>query len=120
MIITDIGDNRNLRNKNICTVQPATQSGFNYCDINLLLCKPFESHSYGNLKKRRFDLIDRMPDAFGKPDDVIFRNHMAVDPDAFPEVMEMGRCVQTGFVSCFLQNRSQHMTRGTFAIRSSH
>src|SRR5450432_615703 len=97
MIKTDIGYYRYFRDNNICAVQSATQSRFDDGNIYLLPGKPVKSHRDGNFKKGWFQLIYRWPDAFGKSCDGGFRDHLPVDANPFPEIMEVGRRIESGF-----------------------
>ena len=51
VVKSNIGNDRNFRNYNICTVKPATQAGFNYGNVNFLFSKVFKRHYKSEFKK---------------------------------------------------------------------
>ena len=51
---------------------------------------------------------------------ILFRNHLAINPDAFPEVGQMWRGIQSGFISGSLKNRGQHMGHRSLAISTGN
>src|ERR1700761_9736517 len=91
------------------TVQPAAKAGFYYSYIYTLLCKKIKSHSYRYLKERRLYLFNYGFMCIHKLYDPFFAYISAVYTNAFPEINKVGRSIQPGFITCFLQYGRQHM-----------
>ena len=53
---------------------------------------------------------------FKEVQDSVPPDHTAIDLYSFPEVQQMGRSIEAGLVSSFLQNGGQHMSGRTFTV----
>ena len=67
-----------------------------------------------------FHDIGMDPDLFRDPCEILSRDVLPVHLHAFTEVLNIGRRIEPGPVSCMAKNRVQHGTGGAFAVAAGN
>ena len=120
MLQPDIGNDAQHRYDNVRRIQPSAQARFDHRHLDIALGEVVECHRRGHFEKRqpRFDhLVVIFVD---EVHDLLLGDHLAVDPDPFAEIQQMGRRIEPCAVTGLLQDRGEQMRHGAFAVGARH
>ena len=120
MVKTDVGDDAYIRTDDIGAVQASAESHLDYGYIHLFIGKVAEGHGGGQLKERGMEGFEESTFLRYKTDDVFLGYRLSVNPDALPEIHQMGRGIEPDPVSCLLQYGGKRMRAGTLSIGTGH
>ena len=120
MLQPDVGDDAYDRYDDIRGVESSAQSRFDHRDLDVALCEVVESQCRGHFEERQFQLDHLVVVFVHEVHDLLFGNHLAVDADAFGEILQVGRGEKPRAVAGLLQYRGDDMRYGTFAVRARH
>ena len=107
MVERDIGDDRQQWCYDIGTVKTSSQSYLDDSDIDMLLCKVFESHRSSEFKEGWLKGFEERSLLLYKVYDILMRNGVSVDSYPLIKVHQMWRGIESYLVSTQLQIGSQ-------------
>ena len=87
-----------------------------YGYIHLLIGKVAEGHGSGQLKERGMEGFEEATFLLYKTDDVFLGYRLSINPDALPEIHQMGRGIEPDPVSCLLQYGGKRMRAGALPL----
>ena len=120
MVIIDIGDDAQFGGDEVGGVEATAHAHFDDGDVDFFLGEIVEGHAYSHLEEGELHGLELLLIRVDELHHVLFRDHLAVDADAFAKVAEMGRGVEAGLVASFLEHGGQHVGDGTLAVGSAH
>ena len=120
MVEADVCDDGKHGLDDVCAVEPASQTDFYDCEVNLLLLEVLEGKGCGEFEERKAPFYGQCFYVFDKVNDALFAYLFAVDSNSFAEVNKMGTCVETDAIALSLQNGCKCVTDGAFAIRAAY
>ena len=120
MIVTDVGNDAHQRTDDVGRIETAAHSDFDHRYIDLVPRKTIECNGRSDLEKRRLHPVDRPAIPFDETDHFLLGNHSSVDPDAFPEILQVRRSEKPRPISGRRQRRSDHMRHGAFTVRPGY
>src|SRR5699024_3408254 len=116
VVDADVGDDAQRRYDDVRGVEPAAEPRFDDGDFRVRLGEPFESHGGGHFKIGEAEFGHRPAIGGHESGDALLRYLFAVHADAFPEIVQVRRCIEPRAVSGGLQYRGEDMGYGTFAV----
>ena len=116
MFQADIGDDRNQRLNDICSVEATSQARFDNGNLDIALRKVVESHCGGHLEEGELQTLHLCLVAVHKIDNLLLGNHLAIHSDALTEVGQVGRGEQARMIARLLQHRRQHIRHRALAV----
>ena len=120
MIISDGRDDGALRRGYVGGIQPSSQAGLDDGDFGLFVGKVPESEKGKQLEKGGWVELKCVVVLAIKGNDGFFRDELVLQADSLAEVVQMGGCVESGFVTGFIINGCEHSAGGAFAIGASN
>lgn len=119
MVVADVGNDGEVGGDDIGAIKASSEAGFDDCDVDLLFDEVVECHGDGDFEEGRFYGVDERLDALYEPGDIVFCDHLAVDADAFAEVVEVWGGVEACFIAGGLKDGGEHVAGGAFAVGAS-
>ena len=118
MIHTDGGNDGHISGNSCCRVEPTAHAGFKHDELTALLPEVSHAKGEGDLKKCRVSLpvADKLAKFAEIPGSLLFADFIAIDPDAFLEINQMGRGEKPAAYSATTCNGINHRTCGPLAI----
>ena len=120
MVKTDVGNDAYIRTDDVGAVQSSAESHLDYGYIHLLIGKVAEGHGSGQLKEGGVEGFEESTFLLYKADDVFLGYRLSVNPDAFSEIHQVGRGVESDPISRFLQYGGKRMRAGTLSVGTGH
>jgi hypothetical protein len=99
MVEADVGDDTQIRTDDVGAVQTASQTYFNDSNVHLFFCKVVESHSGSQFEERWMEWLEETPVLVDKFDDMLLAYGNTVYADAFTEIHQVWRGVETYLVT---------------------
>ena len=119
VIQTDVGDNSNFGHlDDVGSVIFAAQTDFQNDDVALLALEVFKRNAANQFELcgRFFHSVSQRLNVFCNRNDILIADLLTVDLHTLMETVNIGRGVQTGAVTCLLQNRCSHSSGTTLAV----
>src|SRR5262249_14565231 len=99
---------------------PATEAGLDNGDIYTFIGEIVKSHRDGYFKERRVDGFYQRFMTSHKINYPLFTYRQAINKYALPEINQMRRGIQPGFITCFLEYAGQRMAGASLAIGAGY
>ena len=99
MVEADVGDDTQIRTDDVGAVQTASQADFNDSNVHLFFCKVVESHSGSQFEERWMEWFEETPVLVDKFDNMLLAYGNTVYTDAFTEIHQVRRGVETYLVT---------------------
>ena len=116
MVDADISDDRDFGRDDVGTVEATTESDFDDSNVDLLLSEVAESHCSGDFEEGWLKFGDDRLSELNEFAYSLFRNHFAINADAFAKIFEVRRCVKAYFVASRLEYGCGKMRATAFTI----
>ena len=118
MFQSDVGDDAQYRHDDVRGVEPSPESRFDHRHLDVALGEVVEGHCGGHLEERQFQFDHLVVVLVHEVHHLLLGDHLAVDADAFAEILQVGRGEQSRAVSGLLEHRGDDVRHGAFAVGS--
>ncbi len=117
---SDVGHDAQDGHDDVRGVEPSAEPRLDHGDLHVALREVVESQRCGHLEERELRGDHCVVVLVHEIDHLLLGDHLAIDADAFAEVLQVGRGEQSGAVSGLLQHGGDHVRHGALAVGARH
>jgi len=116
MVVRNIGNNGKQRQKGVGGIKSASETGFDYGNIDFIAGEIVKSKGGAKLEKSDFIFGDGLLVSADEIGDILLVYHLTVNSDSFSEIYQVRRSENTGLITCLAENGIEEGGSGAFAI----
>lgn len=120
MLHADVGDDAQNRHDDVRGVEPSAEPRLDDGHLDVALREVVEGQRGGHLEEREPQFDHAVVVLVDEVDHLLLGNHLAVDADAFAEVLQVGRGEESRAVARLLEHRGDDVRDGALAVGSGH
>jgi len=116
MVVRNIGNNGKQRQKGVGGIKSASETGFDYGNIDFIAGEIVKSKGGAKLEKSDFIFGDGLLVSADEIGDILLVYHLTVNSDTFSEIHQMGRGEDAGSIASLSKDGIEEGGSGAFAI----
>jgi len=116
MVVRNIGNNGKQRQKGVGGIKSASETGFDYGNIDFIAGEIVEGKGSAKLEKSYFIFGDGLLVSVDEIGNILLVYHLTVNSDSFSEIYQVRRSENTGLITCLAENGIEEGGSGAFAI----